>query len=54
MWVKLFHDRVAIAVGAEATEQLIDWRLAPVWQQMRAELARHTRKPRSGSTCVGA
>ena len=29
---------------AEATA-LADWRLAPVWQQVRAELARHTRKP---------
>ena len=29
---------------AEATA-LLDWRLAPVWQQARAELAKHTRKP---------
>ena len=29
---------------AEATA-LVDWRLAPVWRQVRAELARHTRKP---------
>ena len=29
---------------AEATA-LLDWRLAPVWQRARAELARHTRKP---------
>ena len=29
---------------AEATA-LLDWRLAPVWRQVRAELARHTRKP---------
>ena len=29
---------------AEATA-LVDWRLAPVWQQVRAELAKHTRKP---------
>ena len=28
----------------EATA-LLDWRLAPVWQQVRAELAKHTRKP---------
>ena len=78
VWVKLFHDRVAIAVGAEVVARharafsrgakvldalhvlpllerkhravaeataLADWRLAPVWQQVRAELARHTRKP---------
>ncbi len=78
VWVKLYHDRVAVAVGAEVVAQhvrafsrgtkvldafhvlpllerkhravaeataLIDWRLAPVWQQVRAELARHTRKP---------
>ena len=78
VWVKLYHDRVAIAVGAEVVAQharafsrgakvldalhvlpllerkhravaeataLADWRLAPVWQQVRAELARHTRKP---------
>ena len=77
-WVKLYHDRVAIAVGAEVVAQhrrafcrgakvldafhvlpllerkhravaeataLLDWRLAPVWRQVRAELARHTRKP---------
>ena len=29
---------------AEATA-LHDWRLAPVWQRARAELAKHTRKP---------
>ena len=29
---------------AEATA-LLDWRLAPVWQRARAELAKHTRKP---------
>ena len=29
---------------AEATA-LVDWRLAPVWQQVRDELAKHTRKP---------
>ncbi len=78
VWVKLYHDQVAIAVGAEVVAQhrrafcrgakvldafhvlpllerkhravaeataLLDWRLAPVWQQVRAELARHTRKP---------
>ena len=78
VWVKLYHDRVAVAVGAEVVAQharaflrgtkvldafhvlpllerkhravaeataLVDWRLAPVWQQVRAELARHTRKP---------
>ena len=28
----------------EATA-LLDWRLAPVWQQARDELAKHTRKP---------
>ena len=77
VWVKLFHDRVAIAVGAEVVAQharafsrgakvldafhvlpllerkhravaeataLVDWRLAPVWQQVRAELAKCTRK----------
>ena len=77
-WVKLYHDRVAIAVGAEVVAQhrrvfcrgakvldafhvlpllerkhrvvaeataLADWRLAPVWEQVRAELAKHTRKP---------
>ena len=78
VWVKLYHDRVAIAVGAEvvaghrrafrrggrvldalhvlpllerkhravaeATTALLDWRLAAVRQQTRAELARHTRK----------
>ena len=87
MWVKLYHDRVAIAVGAEVVAQharalsrgakvldafhvlpllerkhravaeataLADRRLVPVWQQVRAELARHTRKPdRSGSGCRG-
>ncbi len=78
VWVKLYHDRVAIAVGAEVVAEhprafcrgakvldalhvlpllerkhravaeataLLDWRLAPVWQQARAELAKHTRKP---------
>ena len=78
VWVKLYHDRVAIAVGAEVVAQhrrafcrgakvldafhvlpllerkhravaeataLVDWRLAPLWQQVRAELAKHTRKP---------
>ena len=78
VWVKLYHDRVAIAVGAEVVAQhrrafsrgakvldpfhvlpllerkhravaeataLVDWRLAPVWEQVRAELAKHTRKP---------
>ncbi len=78
VWVKLYHDRVAIAVGADVVAQhgrafcrgtkvldpfhvlpllerkhravseataLTDWRLAPVWQQVRDELARHTRKP---------
>ena len=29
---------------SEATA-LLDWRLAPVWQRARAELAKHTRKP---------
>ncbi len=29
---------------AEATA-LLDWRLAPLWQQARVELAKHTRKP---------
>ena len=32
---------------AEATA-LLDWRLAPVWQRARAELAKHTRKPEGG------
>ena len=78
VWVKLYHDRVAIAVGAEVVAQhprafsrgakvldpfhvlpllerkhravaeataLAGWRLAPVWEQVRAELAKHTRKP---------
>ena len=78
VWVKLYHDRVAIAVGAEVVAQharafcrgskvldarhvlellerkhravpeataLRGWQLAPVWQQVRAELATHTRKP---------
>ena len=78
VWAKLYHDRVAIAVGAEVVAQhrrafcrgtkvldpfhvlpllerkhravaeataLVGWRLAPVWQQVRAELAKHTRKP---------
>ena len=78
VWVKLYHDRVAVAVGAEVVAEhrrafcrgakvldalhvlpllerkhravaeataLLDWRLAPVWQQARAELAKHTRKP---------
>ena len=78
VWVKLYHDRVAVAVGAEVVAQharafcrgtkvldafhvlpllerkhravaeataLVDWPLAPVWWQVRAELARHTRKP---------
>ena len=78
VWVKLYHDRVAIAVGAEVVAQhrrafcrgakvldpfhvlpllerkhravaeataLVGWRLAPVWQQVRVELAKHTRKP---------
>ena len=78
VWVKLYHDRVAIAVGAEVVAEhrrvfcrgakvldafhvlpllerkhravaeataFLDWRLAPVWQQVRAELAKHTRKP---------
>ncbi len=78
VWAKLYHDRVAIAVGAEVVAEhrrafvrgakvldalhvlpllerkhravaeataLLDWRLAPVWQQARAELAKHTRKP---------
>ena len=78
VWVKLYHDRVALAVGAEVVAEhprefvrgakvldafhvlpllerkhravaeataLVDWRLAPVWQRARAELARHTRKP---------
>ena len=73
VWVKLYHDRVAIAVGAEVVAQharafyrgskvldarhvlellerkhravpeataLLGWQLAPVWQQVRAELAR--------------
>ena len=78
VWVKLYHDRVAVAVGAEIVAQhrrafcrgskrldprhvlellerkhravpeataLRGWQLAPVWQQVRAELAKHTRKP---------
>ena len=78
VWVKRYHDRVAVAVGAEVVAQhrrafcrgskrldprhvlellerkhravpeataLRGWQLAPVWQQVRAELARHTRKP---------
>ena len=78
VWVKLYHDRVAVAVGAEVVAQhprafrrgakvldarhvlpllerkhravpeataLRGWRLAPVWQQVRAALATHTRKP---------
>ena len=78
VWVKLYHDRVAVAVGAEVVAQhrrafcrgakvldarqvvpllerkhravgestaLLDWRLAPMWQRVRAALARHTRKP---------
>ena len=78
VWVKLYHDRVAVAVGAEVVARharafsrgakvldafhvlpllerkhravaeataLADWRLAPVWHELRAELARHTRKP---------
>ena len=78
VWVKLYPDRVALAVGAEVVAEhprefvrgakvldafhvlpllerkhravaeataLVDWRLAPVWQRARAELARHTRKP---------
>ena len=78
VWAKLYHDRVAIAVGAEVVAQhrrafcrgtkvldpfhvlpllerkhravaeataLVGWRLAPVWPQVRAELAKHTRKP---------
>ncbi len=78
VWVKLYHDRVAVAVGAEVVAEhrrafrrgakvlealhvlpllerkhravpeataLLDWRLAPVWQQARVELAKHTRKP---------
>ena len=78
VWVKLYHDRVAVAVGAEVVAQharafrrgakvldarhvlsllerkhravpeataLRNWRLAPVWQQVRAALAKHTRKP---------
>ena len=78
VWVKLYHDRVAIAVDAEVVAEharafsrgakvldafhvlpllerkhravaeataLAEWRLAPVWQQVRAELAKHTRKP---------
>ena len=77
VWVKLYHDRVAIAVGADVVAQharafyrgskvldarhvlellerkhravpeataRLGWQLAPVWQQVRAELARHTRK----------
>ena len=34
----------SIGPVAEATA-LLDWRLAPVWQRARAELAKHTRKP---------
>ena len=78
VWVKLYHDRVAVAVGAEVVAQhprafrrgakvldarhvlpllerkhravpeataLRSWRLAPLWQQVRAALATHTRKP---------
>ena len=78
VWVKLFHDRVVIAAGAEEIARhrrvfvrgakvldalhvlpllerkhraaaeataLQSWRLAPVWGRVRAELARHTRKP---------
>ena len=78
VWAKLYHDRVAVAVGAEVVAEhprafvrgakvldalhvlpllerkhravaeataLHDWRLAPVWQRARAELAKHTRKP---------
>ena len=78
VWMKLYHDRVALAVGAEVVAEhprkfvrgakvldafhvlpllerkhravaeataLVDWRLAPVWQRARAELAQHTRKP---------
>ena len=78
VWVKLFHDRVVIAAGAEEVARhrrvfvrgakvldalhvlpllerkhraaaeataLQSWRLAPVWGRVRAELARHTRKP---------
>ena len=78
VWVKLYHDRVAIAVDAEVVAQharaccrgsnvldarhvlpllerkhravpeataLLDWRLAPVWQEVRRALAQHTRKP---------
>ena len=78
VWAKLYHDRVAIAVGAEVVAQhrrafcrgtrvldpfhvlpllerkhravaeataLVGWRLAAVWQQVRVELAKHTRKP---------
>ena len=78
VWVKLYHDRVAVAIGAEVVAQhprafrrgakvldarhvlpllerkhravpeattLRGWRLAPVWQQVRAALATHTRKP---------
>ena len=78
VWVTLYHDRVAVAVGAEVVAQhprafrrgakvldarhvlpllerkhravpeataLRGWRLAPVWQQVRAALATHTRKP---------
>jgi transposase len=78
VWVKLYHDRVAVAVGADVVAEhgrafcrgskvldpfhvlpllerkhravaeataLVDWRLAPVWQQVRDELAKHTRKP---------
>ena len=78
VWVKLFHDRVVVAAGAEEVARhrrvfvrgakvldalhvlpllerrhraaaeataLQSWRLAPVWGRVRAELARHTRKP---------
>ena len=78
VWAKLYHDRVAVAVGAEVVAEhprtfvrgakvldalhvlpllerkhraaaeataLLGWRLAPVWQRARAELAKHTRKP---------
>ena len=40
---RLVHHRKYRAV-AEA-RALLDWRLARVWQQARAELANHTRKP---------
>ena len=78
VWVKLYHDRVAVAAGAEVVAEhprafsrgakVLDafhvlpllerkhravaeatapagWRLAPVWEQVRVELAKHTRKP---------